>query len=547
MSKITLMRNYFLLFTVLLTNFIWAQEIKTSKDFKIINSSPYEVIDGTKYYMTFDQAVIAVKFSKKGWHVQKFDAEKMTMKTRKDFPSLPSGAQISSVRQFNGKVLVVYELYDKPNTAEQVFAFDIDPATLKVGKTVKLLSTKRKVRGTTTMTGFYKFSTMNKFKVSTNFDNDILMISYSLTPEIKKDKNSKEVAGFHVFDGDLQKVWNKELTMPEFENRLDLGQSCIDKNYSVHFLAKFFHDDSRKNELKDGKLNHHWELFNIDGESNDIERTKIGLKGGKVFRSMNFFEGNEDDIIIAGYYADNSKSDASGSFTILLNNIGEQSDAITTAFDIKEFKKYRKEKQQAKIDKKATSDDVSIGSLQLRNVRLLPDGSVTTAGEIYYVVRYVDNKGNVHYTYYSQDIYAMNVNKDGSMNWFRKIPKNQVSGGSYGLGYSLITNGTDHYFVFLDNVNNVSLPTTDRPAVHNPGKGGFLTSYKIDASGKTTQQSILDTRQFKEYKLYQFTPSRILPLIDGFAVEFYIKKKQDLMVRVKFSDAKDAKESKSKK
>ncbi len=524
-----------------------AQEIKTSKDFKILHASPYEVIDGTKYYMTFDDIVVSIKFSKKAFHVQKFEGEKMAMKTRKDYPALPSGAMISSVLPFNNKVLVVYELYDKPNTSEQVFAFEIDPVTLKVGKTIKLLSTKRKVRGSATMTGFYKIQTVNKFSVQTNFEKNILMLTYSLTPEIKKDKNSKEVVGFHVFDEELGKVWNQEITMPEFENRLDVSKSCIDKNYSVHMLAKIFHDDSRKDQLKDGSNNHHWEMFNIDGETNDVERSKLGLKGNKVFRSLNFFEGNEEDVVIAGYYADNAKSAVSGSFMILLSNIGEQSDAITTAFDIKEFKKYNKQKTQEKIDKNSTGDDVSIGSLSLRDVRLLPDGSVTTAGEIYYVVRHVDNKGNVRYTYYSQDIYAMNVQKDGTLNWFRKIPKNQISGGTYGLGYSLITNGTDHYFVFLDNLKNLSLPTTDRPAVHNPGRGGFLTSYKVDGGGKVTQQSILDTREFKDYTLYQFDPSRIMHLSDGFAVEFYIKKKQDFMIRVKFSESRGESKSTAKK
>lgn len=535
------MKNYFLLFTLLFCNIVWSQEVKTSKDFKIVHAAPYEVIDGTKYYMTFDNVVVSIKFSRKGFHLQKFEGEKMALKSRKDFPALPSGSTISAVIPFNGKALVLYELYDKSNTSEQVFAFEVDPITMKVGKTTKLLSTKKKVRGTTAMTGFYKFQKLNKFHVSTNFDNNILMINYSLVPEIKKDKNSKEVVGFHVFDETLTKVWSQEMKMPEFENRLDVNQSCIDKNFNVHLLVKIFHDDSRKDQLKDGTLNHHWEMFNVDGETKDMERTKLGLRGTKVFRSMNFFEGDEDDIILAGYYADNAKSAPSGSFTILLSNLGEQSDAITTPFDIKEFKKYNKEKQQAKIDKNSNGDDVSIGSLRLRDVRLLPDGSITTAGEVYYVVSHVDSKGRVTYTYYSQDIYAMNVQKDGTLNWFRKIPKNQVSGGTYGLGYSLITNGTDNYFVFLDNVKNLGLSTTDRPAVHNPGRGGFLTSYKIESSGKVTQHSILDTKQFKEYSLYQFSPTRILPLVDGFAVEFYIKKKQDLMIRVRFSESKSKK------
>jgi hypothetical protein len=92
--------------------------------------------------------------------------------------------------------------------------------------------------------------------------------------------------------------------------------------------------------------------------------------------------------------------------------------------------------------------------------------------------------------------------------------------------------------MFLDNVKNIELSENKVPARHEQGRGGFLTAYQINkASGSVKKLSILDTRDAQGFELFQFSPKRIVELGDDeFAVEFYIKKKQDVMVRIKIKE-----------
>ncbi len=358
------------------------------------------------------------------------------------------------------------------------------------------------------------------------------MIQYSLKPLNKNDKTSMKETGFIVFDQDLNKIWQQEQTLPESEKRLDIKSSCIDKNNQVHFLVKRFHDDSRKDGLKDGTINHHWEVFTINGESSKIERSKISLQDDLLFKDLKIFEGADDDIIITGYYAKSQKDAAAGAFLFYLSNAGEEIDAIITPFEQEEFKKFVAESKKDKKDKSKEPEEPTVRNLVVRNVEILEDGSITTAGEIYYFVTGIDVKGNPYTNFLSEDIYAINISKEGDVNWFRKIPKRQISGGTYGLGYQLIIKGTDHYFIFVDNLNNIDIKTDQSVSACSPYRADILNSYLVTKDGNLEQHVVLNTKEFGDYKLYQFDPSRITQLNDGFGVEVYIKQKKDIMIRV---------------
>jgi len=65
-----------------------------------------------------------------------------------------------------------------------------------------------------------------------------------------------------------------------------------------------------------------------------------------------------------------------------------------------------------------------------------------------------------------------------------------------------------------------------------------LTGFKVDdATGDLTKISIFNTADVNEMSLYQFNTGRIVELSDNeFAVEFYKKKKEDVMVKVTLNE-----------
>ena len=84
------------------------------------------------------------------------------------------------------------------------------------------------------------------------------------------------------------------------------------------------------------------------------------------------------------------------------------------------------------------------------------------------------------------------------------------------------------------NFVEVELGVIDVPEKHVDGKGGFLTAYKVGYNtGDVIRISLLDSRNIKEMKMYQFSLSRVSSVTpDEFVFEVYKKKKEDVLIKV---------------
>lgn len=145
------------------------------------------------------------------------------------------------------------------------------------------------------------------------------------------------------------------------------------------------------------------------------------------------------------------------------------------------------------------------------------------------------NMGDVNYSYHYGDILVTKIAADGSLSFMRKIPKRQRGwDGLGGLSFKYFFANNSHYFVYLDNVKNIGLPEEKLPAQHIDKKGGYLTSVKItDADGTLTKGSILNAKEVDDFKIYQFSTTRIVKTSENsFMFEAYKKAKEDIMIRV---------------
>jgi len=145
--------------------------------------------------------------------------------------------------------------------------------------------------------------------------------------------------------------------------------------------------------------------------------------------------------------------------------------------------------------------------------------------------------GNSSYSkhYYYSDILATKIDKNGELAWMNKLGKAQHGEkGKKGMSFEYFSNKESNYFLFLDNVNNLDLQPNERPAVHQDGKGGFLTAYKIHhETGEVDRVSLFDTKDVKGIKVYQFQVNRIVQISPTeFIVEVYKKKKEDILIKV---------------
>ena len=102
------------------------------------------------------------------------------------------------------------------------------------------------------------------------------------------------------------------------------------------------------------------------------------------------------------------------------------------------------------------------------------------------------------------------------------------------MSFEYFTRNGDHYFLFMDNVNNKNLNKYEKPKTHGSGIGGWLTTYIVDpASGDVSMLYFLDSRKVKGMPLYQFSTDRIVKTSDNdFVFEVYKKNKQDILIKV---------------
>jgi hypothetical protein len=161
-------------------------------------------------------------------------------------------------------------------------------------------------------------------------------------------------------------------------------------------------------------------------------------------------------------------------------------------------------------------------------------------GERYYsVTTYNAQSKTTTTTYYYQDILTAKIDENDELAWMTVLPKRQA-GGAYrgGMGFKHMSSKNYQYFIFMDNVKNMDLELNEVPATHADGRGGYMTGFKVNnITGEVSKVSLFNTADFNGRALYQFYTERIIEISDSeFAIEFYAKKKEDLMIKVSLKD-----------
>jgi hypothetical protein len=532
-------------------SFSFSQEITTSKNFNYSISKPYDVVDGKKWYISHGEEVLAIKQAKKNFVLQKFSGDKLDQSKRNTGELLPKSAYIEAIISMSNKeTFIFYSLWDKPNEKEQLFKRKIDFDEAKfVGKDEKIIEVDGKLTGSL-MGGGFMFSgmkTVDKFDFSLSLDDSKLLIKYRKKPLERDDQLNKDLIGMYVYNSNFEEIWNNEIEMPYTESKMNNIGYTIDEKGSVFILTEIYKDDSSKKFKKSGELNVDLHLMKIEDGDSEIEDSEIDVEG-LILTDIGFYEGQNNSIVIGGFYAKRRakffgpSAGAEGFYMYKLGKDGELLANFTYEIPVEIMKQYvSKRTQKIMARKENKGREIDAGSMVLRDIIFHDNGVIDLIGEKYFVTSSYNAKtGRTTYTYHYQEMLITSISKDGEMKWIKKLPKYQTSGSSYDNGCSFyhMFGKEDHYLIFMDNVKNLNLPENQFPAKHGDGAGGFLTGYKVNyETGDWERFSIFDSKKAKGMKLYQFKTSRIEDLSKtSFAVEFYKKKKQDVMIRVNLEE-----------
>jgi len=510
--------------------------------------TPYTVVDaGFKTYFEQDNEILTVKVAGRKVTLQKIDAVKLTFIAIHTYEDMPDGFQLENVMAHNHRHFVFYTVWDKPNKTEQLFYREID---FKSG--TFLGESKRIIAVTQKIIGGYTFEYSN--------DKSKILIQYRLKPTVRNDSKNYDVIGLSVFDQNIFPIWNKEVTMPYTEKKMNNIDYSVDSQGDAYILTTVYNDNTTDEKKRgEDQANYHMELLKISSTASEIVITPIAV-GEKFVNSVGLFESPENYMYCAGYYTNKGNYDsADGIFIFKIGKDGKFYDVKTFEIPLEILNQYISERAQRKNEKREEKgDDPGLNNLDLKKLVVQADGSIVLVGERFHIETrsYYDFQSKRTRTttiYHYDDMLITKISSDGNLAWMKKLPKRQTlttSSSHYGysfsytaryvlrggLSYEYMGGDHKHYLIFLDNEKNKDLTIDEVPAVHVNGAGGFLTAYEInDEDGKVQKYSILDIRDVQGMEVYQFSTDRILPTSPNqFVLEVYKKKKEDILIQVTF-------------
>jgi hypothetical protein len=440
--------------------------------------------------------------------IQRFSTDKLspTNLLSLDIGHMPDHFVPDLFTWFGNYFYMFYSTWDKEAQEEHLFADKINLESGTFADDPQELIVADKIAGATIATGFYKFSTANKYQFNFSIDSSKLLVSYRKQTDIKDDSKSHDKLGFFVFDRDLKLIWGNEFRMPYTEKMMDNNDFAVDSKGTAYLLSKVY-KGSRVEKAGD-EPNYHYEVMKFGQGYEEPKQIKIKLDD-KFINDLYLTENFAGEMVCAGFYRTVFKSsnisalrqlNSDGAFIVKIDH----NDSLYNVqkgyyeFPTEILREFEKTSAQNKIDRQEKKDEAEAPGVYLRKVFLADDGSYIFVGEQYLVIMKTVTTGNSVNTYYKYlygDIYVMKIGADGEMAWARKIPKNQEGKlGQGGMSFKYYWHDGESYFFYLDNLKNLNLAPDKAPYKHMDGAGGYLTVCKLDKDGNMTKGKLFNVR-----------------------------------------------------
>ncbi|RZJ66807.1 MAG: hypothetical protein EOO50_07930 [Flavobacterium sp.] len=558
------MKRLLLLLAVFAAGLCHAQkDKKLSSDYEYKVGEPYKVIDADdKYYMSVDGKVIAIKIRKRDIFVQRFDVDKPSQISVKEYEdAFPKNAVYERMEIVKGKVMLFFTQWNGDDEIEQLFVqeIDVDKGEFK-GEAKRILQVKGRVVGSGSGR-MMDFNLTDKFPIYTSFDKSNFLVQY----EKRLDKKDKQDDGYHekyglvAFDGDLNQLSAREVEMPYSKKQMDNLDFQLDNSGNVYVLNKVFEDDSHKEKKKKGDdvaPNYHIELFTLKPGSDQFKISKVESQQFFI-NQLVIYDGPKGEIVAAGFYNKNlakggffskgeyagfdSRANCDGLVTFKMKPDGTFGDMRSYEIPVELLNQNESKKTIRKNAKKEEDgESAKFTDLHARGIEIQDDGSVIFLAEQYYVKVHTTAGGpnmpsRTYYTYHYNEILIAKLLANGTLGWMKKIPKQQVgTQGRGSMSFKHYEAGSDHFLVFFDNPDNVEIPADEVPKGYSDRKKGYLTAVRVaDADGSTSRGSIINVKEADDFKLHQLSTNRIIKVNDNtFLMEAYKKGKEDVMVKV---------------
>ncbi len=380
--------------------------------------------------------------------------------------------EITSSTIFMQKGKLYHFLSSTVSGAKNIYLQEIDKYNLRLRET-KLVTTV--------------FDSKNAYSTEINVhfsrDSSHLVLVYVVPNKRKENKK----LGIHLFNQDMEELWNKVYEFPYQNKLLDLISYRVDGNGDLYVLGKRFHDKRR--ESVSGEVNYDHLLFGL-GSDGVLNSFQIASQG-KFLKDMQIDISPGGDIVSAGFYSTRDSYRIRGAYYMRIDNVTRE--VVSSSF--KEFDSdfltlNMTEKQAAKAKKRIDKGKkIELPFYYIDEFITDQNGHTRIIGESrnIYTVQTNNQYGittDVHYDF--DDMVVVDINPDGDINWSVRIAKNQhtINDGAVYSSYSYAVRDDELYFIFNDNIKNLNYNGVGRVAPMSKGSLTMVMVNRLDGDGK---------------------------------------------------------------
>ncbi len=391
----------------------------------------------------------------------------------------------------------------------------------------------------------------SNFNTLYSIHKDYMLLYYLKPKESVRDSKNFETYSFTVFNKELKKVWSKDVRLPYPESEIKAQDFTLTSSGELYMLMsrKNANEGKRVRGSKDtdveGKAvsNFGMELYKVDPNDYEMDKVKVKFNPKFYYSSNSIFETKNDQLLLVSLYS-SSKYDSYDGLSVMTFNkeAGEFEESnlyeIPTAL-IKEFESAKQKKRMEKDSKKKGDSDEEAASLNLRTAIMDANGNLFITAEQYKLIvvthTRTDSRGGSYttysYHYYYEDVYIFKISKDKTLEWIKKIPKDQRAvNTTTTLGIHSFVAGDDYYLVYFDKAENLRLESNKNPEVYFPGKG-ILCYTKIDKEGVISKEKLFDVKEQERY--LEVTDFERVAESTFLTTAFFKKDKNPVILRLK--------------
>ncbi len=489
--------------SLIILPFLSIAQVKLSDEFKITKSPPYPVVDAQvkKYFSDGNGQIITVKKDENNVIIQKFDESTGKELSKKIYKDIPGKHEFKDIIQTGSKLFYIYTIENKKDIMD-FYAREIHFSDGTFDSPKLILSSKGKIYKY--LNNYEKRWESTNFNISYSYDTSKILINYIRSP-VKGDI----FFGLYVFDGSMNKLWGDETKLPQLASEVILS-SCVTNDGVARLLCNRYQTDQ-------------YELFNINAKG-QVTTFKMNFNEKLRFQYFRFFEDVNGNLVWTGYYTRKQKTEKiyngsypiEGIFSSVIDSSGNMKYAKEMEFPQEINNLFENKNALNKVNKDWP------GIYDLYPIKVMPteNNSILFVGEIYSTTSSsspgaLNNRMETTTSFHHDDVLITLINKDGSIEWIKKLPKKDYS------EFKFIHSENESYILFIENDKST-------------GSEDYLTFYKVDdATGNFSKQFLFDINDILGEKLHQFDLTRIFKAKSNvFFLEAYMKGDEDKMFRM---------------